>query len=100
MRATRLVMALLLVNVTSVIATAAVTQTAYRINPGGEYKYKPSPWVGIPGGSPSPFELDFGIGCTFIYELDTTAKTARLTSLSLTLTGNEAIQAQSPPPGR
>ena len=31
-------------------ANAAVTQTTYQINPGGQYEYKPSPWVGIPGG--------------------------------------------------
>lgn len=75
---------------------AAVTQQAYQINPGGQYEYKPSPWVGIPGGSPSEFELDFGIGGTFVYELDTTAKTARLLNLNLVLTGNEAIQASPP----
>jgi hypothetical protein len=77
-------------------AGAAVTQTTYQINPGGQYEYKPSPWVGIPGGVPSPYELDFGIGGTFVYELDTTAETARLLNLNLFLTGNEPIQAAPP----
>src|SRR5690242_8166290 len=99
MNATRFVIALSLLNLVAATATAAVTQTTYQINPGGQYQYKPSPWVGIPGGVPSQYELDFGIGGTFTYELDTTAKTARLLNLNLVLTGNEAIQAQSPPPG-
>jgi hypothetical protein len=77
-------------------AVAAVTQTTYQINPGGQYEYKPSPWVGIPGGVPSQYQLDFGIGGTFVYELDTTAETARLLNLNLFLTGNEPIQAAPP----
>jgi hypothetical protein len=97
MKAIRLSIVLLLLSAAN--ALAAVTQTTYQINPGGQYEYKPSPWVGIPGGVPSPYELDFGIGGTFTYELDTTAQTARLLNLNLFLTGNEAIQAQSPPPG-
>lgn len=98
MNATRLA-ACMLLTLAAARAVAAVTQQVYHINPGGQYEYKPSPWVGIPGGSPSDFELDFGIGGTFVYELDTTAKTARLLNLNLTLTGNEAIQMQSPTPG-
>ena len=99
MNATRLVASLLFLALPATAAPAAVTQTTYRINPGGQYEYKPSPWVPIPGGVPSPSELDFGIGGTFTYELDTTAKTARLLNLDLKLTGNEAIQNQSPTPG-
>jgi len=100
MNAVRLISSILLLTyASSTQATAAVTQTTYQINPGGQYQYKPSPWVGIPGGVPSEYELDFGIGGTFTYELDTTAKTARLLNLNLVLTGNEAIQMQSPPPG-
>lgn len=99
MNATRLIACILLLEFVAAPATAAVTQTTYQIDPGGQYEYKPSPWVGIPGGVPSQYELDFGIGGTFTYELDTTAMTARLLNLNLTLTGNEAIQAQSPPPG-
>lgn len=86
----------LLVCLIAAPAVAAVTQTTYQINPGGQYQYKPSPWVGIPGGVPSEYELDFGIGGTFTYELDTTAETARLLNLNLFLTGNEAIQAAAP----
>jgi len=96
MNATRFVTALLLLALAAAPLSAAVTQTTYQINPGGEYQYKPSPWVGIPGGSPSEYELDFGIGGTFTYELDTTAETARLLNLNLFLTGNEAIQAAPP----
>ncbi|BBO31994.1 hypothetical protein [Lacipirellula parvula] len=99
MNGARLITCLLFVALTAAPARAAVTQTTYRINPGGQYEYKPSPWIGIPGGVPSPFELDFGIGGTFIYELDATAKTARLLNLDLSLNGNEAIQTQSPTPG-
>ena len=96
MNATRLAFALLLLNVAQTTVTAAVTQTTYQINPGGQYQYKPSPWVGIPGGVPSEYELDFGIGGTFTYELDATAETARLLNLNLYLTGNEPIQAAPP----
>ncbi|MBA4104407.1 MAG: hypothetical protein C0485_01525 [Pirellula sp.] len=95
MNATRFAIALLLLNLVTT-ATAAVMQTTYQIEPGGQYEYKPSPWVGIPGGVPSQYELDFGIGGTFVYELDTTAETARLLNLNLFLTGNEAIQAAPP----
>ena len=96
MNATRLAIALALLNIAVATASAAVTQTTYQIDPGGQYQYKPSPWVGIPGGVPSPYELDFGIGGTFVYELDTTAETARLLNLNLFLTGNEPIQAAPP----
>jgi hypothetical protein len=78
-------------------AGAVVTQQAYRIDAGGSYQYKPGPeGPGIPGGMPSDFQLDFGIGGTFVYELDTSGPTARLLNLSLVLTGNEAIQAAPP----
>ena len=96
MNANRFLPTLLLVCLVAVPAAAAVTQTTYQINAGGQYEYKPSPWVGIPGGVPSDYELDFGIDGTFVYELDTTAQTARLLNLNLTLTGNEAIQAAPP----
>lgn len=96
MNAARLVASLLFLALTATAARAAVTQTTYQINPGGLYEYKPSGWTPIPGGVPSPSELDFGIAGTFTYELDTTAKTARLLNLDLRLTGNEAIQAAPP----
>ena len=96
MNATRLAIALALLNIAVATASAAVTQTTYQIDPGGQYQYKPSPWVGIPGGSPSDYELDFGIGGTFTYELDATAMTARLLNFNLFLTGNEPIQAAPP----
>jgi hypothetical protein len=96
MNATRFVAAILLLILAAAPAIAAVTQTTYQINPGGQYQYKPSPWVGIPGGVPSDYELDFGIGGTLVYELDTTAETARLLNLNLFLTSNEPIQAAPP----
>lgn len=78
-------------------ARAVVTQQAYQINAGGSYQYTPGPeGLGIPGGMPSDFQLDFGIGGTFLYELDTSGPTARLLNLNLVLTGNEAIQAAPP----
>jgi hypothetical protein len=78
------------------MSAAAVTQQTYQINPGGSYQYKPSPFVGIPGGMPSAYQLDFGIGGTFDYRLDTAAQTAQLLNFNLALTGNEAIQAAPP----
>jgi len=97
MNATRFVIALHLLTLAAP-AAAAVTQTTYQINPGGEYEYEPSPESpSIPGGMPSDYELDFGIGGMFIYEFDSTAQTARLLNLNLTLTGNEAIQAAAFP---
>jgi hypothetical protein len=96
MNAYRFAMAMFLLTLAAASAVAAVTQTPYQINAGGQFEYKPSPWVGIPGGVPSDFELDFGIGGTFVYEFDTTAQTARLLNLNLVLTGNEAIQATPP----
>ena len=96
MNATRFAVSLVLLALVAAPLSAAVTQTTYQILPGGQYEYKPSPWLPIPGGTPSPSALGFGIGGTFVYELDATAKTARLLDLNLTLTGNEAIQAAPP----
>jgi hypothetical protein len=88
-----------LILTTAAPAAADITQTTYLIHPGGQYTYKPSPeGPGIPGGSPNAFELEFSIGGTFVYELDTAGPTARLVNLDLVLTGNQAIQA-APPPG-
>jgi hypothetical protein len=96
MNAKRIVAATILILFVAASAEAAVTQTTYQIDGGGKYTYKPSPWVGIPGGVPSEYQLDFGIGGTFTYELDSVGPTARLLDLNLTLTGNEAIQAAAP----
>jgi hypothetical protein len=92
----RIIAAAILVLFAAASAQAVVTQTPYQINVGGTYTYKPSPWTGIPGGVPSDFQLDFGIGGTFTYELDTVGPTARLLDLNLVLSGNEAIQAAAP----
>jgi hypothetical protein len=46
---------------------------------------------------PTEYQLDFGIGGTFDYLLDTMAEEAQLLNLNLFLTGNEAIQASPPP---
>ena len=97
MNTQRVTFALLVFIVAVDPAAAVVTQTPYQIHAGGMYQYKPSPLgPGIPGGMPSAYELDFGIGGTFVYELDTAGPTARLLNLDLVLTGNEAIQAAPP----
>jgi hypothetical protein len=97
----RITAALILLALAAAPTAAAVTQQLYQINPGGDYQYFPSPeGPGIPGGMPSNFQLDFGIGGTFTYEFDTAGPTARLLDLNLFLTGNEAIQAAPPPFGR
>src|SRR5262245_51329301 len=97
MNARLILLALILIALASQQACASVTQQTYQINPGGTYTYFPSGFGGaIPGGDPSPLELDFGIGGTFTYELDTSGPSARLLNLNLALTGNEAIQATPP----
>jgi len=68
MNAKRISMALLLLLLATAPAAAIVTQTPYQINPGGLYRYLPSPFTSIPGGMPSEDQLDFGIGGTFVYE--------------------------------
>lgn len=78
-------------------AADAATQALYRIDLGGTFQYFPSGFgPGIPGGSTNDYQLDFGIGGTFLYELDMTGPTARLLDFDLELTGNEAIQAAPP----
>jgi hypothetical protein len=78
-------------------AAAVVTQTPYQVNLGGAYQYLPSQFgPGIPGGVPNNYQLDFGIGGAFVYELDSAGPTARLLNLNLFLTGNEPIQAAPP----
>lgn len=97
MNAQRLATALFLLSLALAPAAAAVTQTTYQINAGGQFEYKPPSFgPGIPGGMPSDYELDFGIGGTFVYELDTVGPTARLLNPNLFLTGNETIQAAPP----
>ncbi len=97
MSAKRFATALLLVALAAGSTEAVVTQKTYKINPGGTYQYKPSPFgSGLPGGNPSDYQLDFGIGGTFDYRLDTSGPTATLLNLNLLLTGNEAIQAAAP----
>src|SRR5688572_14438099 len=99
MNARFILFASLMLTTAAATAAADLTQTTYLIHPGGQYTYKPSPeGPGIPGGVPNAFELDFGIGGTFVYEFDTAGPTARLFHLDLVLTGNQAIQA-APPPG-
>jgi hypothetical protein len=72
----------------------------YTISPGSTYTYKPSPFLGIPGGVPSEYHLDFGIFGTFGILATSGSPSApgsfRFTDLDLTLTGNEAIQANPP----
>jgi hypothetical protein len=98
MSVARVSLALVVLHFAAASAEAAVTQTTYQINPGGIYQVFPSDFgPGIPGGMPSPYQLDFGIGGTFVYELDSVGPTARLLNLNLVLTGNEAIQASEPP---
>jgi hypothetical protein len=100
MNAKLILFASLILMFAAATALAEITQTKYLIHPGGQYTYKPSPeGPGIPGGVPNAFELEFGIGGTFVYELDTAGPTtARLLNIDLVLTGNQAIQ-ESPPAG-
>jgi hypothetical protein len=97
MNAHRIATALLVFVLSAAPAAAVVTQETYLITPGSQYQYLPSPeGPGIPGGMPNNYQLDFGIGGTFVYEFDTAGPTARLLNLNLFLTGNEAIQAAPP----
>jgi len=97
MNAKMVVLAPLVFATAAATAAADVTRGIYQINPGGEYRFMPSPeGPGIPGGDPSDFRLDFGIGGWFVHELDLAVPTARLLHLNLTLTGNEAVQADPP----
>jgi hypothetical protein len=99
MNANLILFASLVLTTAAATVAADVTQTTYLIHPGGQYTYKPSPeGPGIPGGIPNAYELEFGIGGTFVYELDTVGPTARLLHLELLLTGNPTIQA-APPAG-
>jgi hypothetical protein len=70
----------------------------YAISPGSQYTFKPSPFIGIPGGQPSEFQLDFGVSGFFTVEYDNPADTARILSADIALFGNEAIQ-NNPPNG-
>ena len=97
MNAHRITTALLVLLFAAAPAAVAVTQQLYQINPGGLYQYFPSGFVPIPGGMPSEYQLDFGVGGTFVYEFDTAVPSARLLNLNLFLTGNQAIQAAPPP---
>jgi hypothetical protein len=97
-------MVLALVAATIVAGLAAPPAEAmalrYTISPGSTYTYKPSPFLGIPGGMPSEYQLDFGISGTFGVQAIAGSPTApasfRFIDLDLTLTGNEAIQAAPP----
>jgi len=75
---------------------AAEEVVPYVIEPGSIYTYKPSPWLSIPGGEPSPYQLDFGVNGTLSIEYDRMAATARLLNVELVLTGNEAVQMNPP----
>jgi hypothetical protein len=100
MNAHRIATALLAFVLSAAPAAAVVTQETYLINPGSQYQYLPPPeGPGIPGGMPNNYQLDFGIGGTFVYEFDTAGPTARLLNLNLFLTDNDAIQAAPPPFG-
>ncbi len=90
-------LALLVLSTATSADAANITRTVYKIQPNGQYTYKPSPWSqGFPGGVPNPYQLDFAVSGTFLYELDWTVPSARLLFLNLNLTGNEAIQADPP----
>jgi len=97
MNARRIMVDLLVLLVAAAPAGAVVIQQSYQINPGGLYQYFVSPFLSIPGGMPSETQLDFEIGGTFDYRLDTMAQEAQLLNLNLFLIGNEAIQASPPP---
>jgi hypothetical protein len=69
----------------------------YAIQPGSQYTFKPSPWIGIPGGQPSEYQLDFGVSGLLTLEWNGAAGPTRILNADLLLSGNEAIQ-NSPPP--
>jgi hypothetical protein len=76
--------------------SVAAEQRQYVILPDGEYTYLHSPQsLGIEGGMPSPWELDFGVSGFFTVEYD--GSTAKLLNAELTLLGNDGIQ--NDPPG-
>jgi hypothetical protein len=68
----------------------------YVIAPGSLYTYKPSPWVGIPGGQPSPFRLDFGVSGNLVVAYD--GYWSQILSAGIQFSGNEAIQNNPPSP--
>jgi hypothetical protein len=71
----------------------------YRIVPGGQYSYLPSPeGPGIPGCDPSDYECAFGVAGQFSLEFSDTGipRTAVFSDLDLVLTGNEDIQNNPP----
>jgi hypothetical protein len=73
----------------------AAEQRPYAIFPDGQYTYLHSPEsLGIAGGMPSPWELDFGVSGFFTIEND--GDTAKLLNVELTLLGNETIQDDPP----
>jgi hypothetical protein len=71
----------------------------YNVSPQSTYKYLPSGFgPGIPGGMPSAYELDFGVGGSFDLDFDDAAvpPAVKFINLNLVLTGNETIQANPP----
>lgn len=69
----------------------------YAVQPSSTYTFKPSPFVPIPGGQPSDFQLDFGVSGLLTLEWNGAASPTRILNADLLLSGNEAIQ-NSPPP--
>lgn len=83
----------------SLLATLESTAQVqrYLIRPGSQYMYLPSGFgPGIPGGEPSPYQLDFGISGSFRVEYDDAEK-ARLLDFDLDLSGNEIVQEDALP---
>jgi hypothetical protein len=95
----RLFMVLVTVALSSLAPAKLCAQSIlhYTIQPGSQYTFKPSPFVPIPGGQPSEFQLDFGVSGLLTLEWNGAASPARILNADLLLSGNEAIQ-NSPPP--
>jgi hypothetical protein len=68
----------------------------YSIAPGSRYTFKPSPWVGIPGGLPSEYQLDFDVSGTLAIEFNDSSTATRILAAEITLSGNESIQTGLP----
>jgi hypothetical protein len=64
----------------------------FAISPGSMYTYRPSPWTWIPGGEPSPGQLDFGVSGVLVFD----PFVGSFRAADIALSGNESIQHDPP----